>query len=116
MSTMRRCNSCAIVSPKGERSMPQKGQTRMYRNQSNCKRFTRGALGFLVSTIAHATNLTVFGRVGVAVSLLMALALVLPFIPVMAQNGGTTKNGTNSAPAGVVLPGFLFEPEVPLNS
>ena len=30
--------------------------------------------------------------------------------------GGTIKNGSNSAPPGIVLPGFLFEPEVPLSS
>jgi len=51
-------------------------------------------------------------------SLFLALTLVITITPppVMAQQGGTTKNGSNSAPAGIVVPGFLFEPEVPLNS
>src|SRR6266576_2089137 len=51
-------------------------------------------------------------------SLFLALTLVTTITPppVMAQQGGTIRNGTTSAPAGIVLPGFLFEPEVPLAS
>src|SRR4029434_9345965 len=52
------------------------------------------------------------------IALFLALTLVVTITPpsVMAQQGGTIKNGSTSAPAGIVVPGFLFEPEVPLNS
>ena len=52
-------------------------------------------------------------------SLFLALTLVITITPppLNAQSpGGTIKNGSTSAPEGIVLPGFLFEPEVPLNS
>jgi cytochrome c peroxidase len=52
-------------------------------------------------------------------SLFLALTLVITITPppLNAQSpGGTIKNGSTSAPPGIVLPGFLFEPEVPLNS
>src|SRR5919204_2684345 len=52
-----------------------------------------------------------------------ALACLLAFLPLAAapQAGGTTTNGTSSAfdpvtGAQIVIPGFLFEPEVPLAS
>src|ERR671935_717789 len=52
-----------------------------------------------------------------------ALACLLAFLPLAAsaQPGGTTTNGTSSAfdpvtGAQIVIPGFLFEPEVPLAS
>jgi hypothetical protein len=52
-------------------------------------------------------------------SLFLALTLVITITPppLNAQSpGGTIKNGSTSAPPGIVVPGFLFEPEVPLMS
>src|SRR5919197_865612 len=58
------------------------------------------------------------GRTGVLVCLFALLPLAAS-----AQAGGTTRNGTGSAidangvaQPGIVIPGFLFEPEVPLAS
>ena len=53
-------------------------------------------------------------------SLFLALTLVITITPPprdcsVASPGGTIKNGSNSAPPGIVVPGFLFEPEVPLS-
>src|SRR5690349_6468746 len=49
-------------------------------------------------------------------SLIWTVLAGLASLPAAAGPGETILNGTNSAPAGIVLPGFLFEPEVPLNS
>src|SRR6185437_16088756 len=52
-------------------------------------------------------------------SLFLALTLVITITPppLNAQSpGGTIKNGSTSAPPGIVVPGFLFEPEAPLIS
>jgi cytochrome c peroxidase len=57
---------------------------------------------------------------GLALFLAFTLVVTLTPPPMMAQDGGTVKNGSNTtapfAPAGTVVNGFLFEPEVPLSS
>src|SRR5882757_8725335 len=49
-------------------------------------------------------------------SLALTIIIGMAALPAAAVEGGTTINGTVSAPPGIVIPGFLFEPEVPLNS
>jgi cytochrome c peroxidase len=52
---------------------------------------------------------------GLALFLACTLVVTLTPVPAMAQSpGGIIRNGTNTDP--VVVPGFLFEPEFPLNS
>ena len=50
------------------------------------------------------------------VTLAMTLAPVVGVQPAMAAPGGVLQNGVGSAPAGVIIPGFLFEPEFPVQS
>src|SRR5882762_9838796 len=55
-------------------------------------------------------------KAGVTLCFLALTLAVISITPAMAQTGGTATNGSTSAPSGIMLPGFLFEPEVPLNS
>src|SRR5919201_1269231 len=50
------------------------------------------------------------------VTLAVTLAPVLGVQPARAAPGGVLTTGAGAAPAGVVIPGFLFEPEFPVRS
>jgi cytochrome c peroxidase len=82
----------------------------------------------MVDEEMHRMYMTLSKRYKVGVGRFLALALVCTLIPlpVMAQAGGTFTNGTSTfstftnppppTDTPLMVPGFLFEPEVPLNS